>query len=115
MSAHGSGFDIFEELGRLLLASYELAVPEEVRRELATIAKGRGRAGTAARVALNLSEGFRTIRAGTCDADQSILKLAAEIGDRAVVCTNDVELKNILKSRGTRVIGVRDYSHLGFL
>jgi rRNA-processing protein FCF1 len=115
MSAHGSGFDIFEELDRLLLASYELVIPEEVRTELAVIARGRGKAGIAARVALRLSGGLRVLRAGAEGADEAILRLAAELGDRTLVCTNDTELKNILKSRGTRVIGVRDYSHLGFL
>ncbi len=115
MSAHGSGFDIFEELRRLLLAPYELAIPEEVRTELGSIAEGRGKAGIAASVALKLSGDFRVIRAGTGSADEAILKLARELAERAVVCTNDGELKNILKSRGTRVIGVRDYSHLGFL
>ncbi len=83
--------------------------------ELQLISRGHGRAAAAARLGLGLAARCELVPIRASDADAAILELAERYGDKAVVCTNDGHLKNILKERGTRVIGVRDYSHLDFL
>jgi rRNA-processing protein FCF1 len=115
MSAHGSSFDIFEDLADLLSVAHRIVVPQQVENELGRIAGERGKRGSAARLALQIISKMEIVRAEGQDADDAIIWLAGGYGDKGVVCTNDVDLKNILKSHGTRVIGVRDYSHLDFL
>jgi len=115
MSAHGSSFDIFEDLADLLSVAHRIMVPQQVKAELGRIAQEHGRRAVAARLALKMASEFETIVGRGSDADEAIIWLVDKYGDSVVVCTNDVDLKNILKSRGTRVIGVRDFSHLDFL
>lgn len=115
MSAYGSSLRLFEDLDRLLPQSHTLLVPSMVIDELQTISKGRGRAAAAARLGLGLAARCESVSVAADDADGAILKLAIEYGNKAVVCTNDAHLKNILKEHGIRVVGVRDYSHLDFL
>ncbi len=114
MSAYRSGFDIFDELLRLVPEGQRIVVPRMVKDELVRIATSRGRAGYAARVALKLCCRCEVLEVEARTADEAIIKLA-EQNPSSVVCTNDGELKNILKSRGIEVVGVRDYSHLDFL
>jgi len=114
MSAYRSGFDIFDELSRLVPEVRRIVVPKLVKQELAKIARGGGRAGSAARLALRLCSRCEEADVEAQGADEAIVRLA-EQNPSCVVCTNDAELKNILKSRGIQVIGVRDYSHLDFL
>jgi rRNA-processing protein FCF1 len=115
MSAHGSSFDLFEDLADLLSVAHRVMVPQQVRDELERIAREHGNRGVAARLALEMASNLETIVGRGRDADEAIIWLVDRYGDNVVVCTNDVDLKNILKSRGTRVIGVRDFSHLDFL
>ncbi len=83
--------------------------------ELQLISRGKGRAAAAARLGLGLAARYESVRVVAPDADGAIVKLAEQCGDKVVVCTNDARLKNILKDRGIRVVGVRDHSHLDFL
>ena len=114
MSAYGASFDLLEELQTLLSESHRIVVPTQVLGELRKISRGGGRAGSAARLALKLAERLETVESSSANADQAIVELAARSSDICIVCTNDAELKNILKANGVRVIGVRDYSHLDF-
>jgi rRNA-processing protein FCF1 len=115
MSAYGASFSLFDDLAQLLSQSHTIVVPELVSLELAGISRGGGKAAVAARLALDLVSGLEEASTGADHADQEILLLAERYGRNVVVCTNDGELKNILKARGTMVVGVRDYSHLDFL
>ena len=104
-----------EDLADLLSVAHIVVVPGQVEKELGRIADGRGKRAVAARLALKIASKLEKVSAEGEDADGAILTLAGRYGDRVVVCTNDADLKNILKSHGTRVIGVRDFSHLDFL
>jgi rRNA-processing protein FCF1 len=115
MSVHGSSFDLFEDLADLLSVAHRIVVPEQVVEELERIASERGRRAVAARLGLSIISRFEVVTSKGGDADEAIIWLASKYGDDGLVCTNDADLKNILKSRGTRVVGVRDFSHLGFL
>jgi len=115
MSAYGSSLRLFEDLDRLVSQSYRILVPSMVIDELKLVSGGKGRAAAAARLGLMLAARYEPVPVVAPDADHAIVKLAKQYGDRAVVCTNDAHLKNILKEHNTRVIGVRDYSHLDFL
>jgi len=115
MSAYGSSLRLFEDLDALLLESHRVLIPDVVREELLRLSRGGGRAGLAAKLALDLSRDLQTVHVEARDGDEAILRLADLYGGRLVACTNDSELKNILKAKGARVIGVRDFSHLDFL
>ena len=113
MSAYDASFDIFEDLEALISCSHRLLVPRQVVTELERLSRRRGRTGAAARLALQLSARLVVVETSGDDADEAILNLCEEYG-KCVVCTNDAELKNILKSRGVPVVGVREYSYLDF-
>lgn len=115
MSVHGSSFDLFEDLADLLSVAHRIVVPVQVVGELERIAGERGKRAAAARLGLSMISRFEIVTSKGADADEAIIGLAGQYGDGALVCTNDGDLKNILKSRGTRVVGVRDFSHLDFL
>jgi rRNA-processing protein FCF1 len=115
MSVHGSSFDLFEDLADLLSVAHKVVVPEQVVEELERIAGERGRRAAAARLGLSIITRFEIVASRGRNADEAIVRLARKYGDGGLVCTNDADLKNILKSRGTRVVGVRDFSHLDFL
>ncbi len=115
MSAYGASFDLFEDLGGLISRSHRIVVPRQVLDELSRIARGKGKAAAAARLGLQLSSRLEVMEIHADTADDAILEFSKRYGKEGIVCTNDVALKNILKARGTLVVGVRDYSHLGFL
>ena len=115
MSAYGASFSLLEDLRKLLSQSHRIVIPDLVIRELSRISRGGGKAAAAAGLAIQISRDLEVVSVGGEDADEAILKLADRYGKNTVVCTNDAELKNILKDRGRRVVGVRDYSHLDFL
>ena len=115
MSAYGSSLRLFEDLDQLLSQSHTILVPSMVVDELQLISKGHGRAAASARLAVGLAARCESVPVVAPDADDAIVKLAEQYGKNAVVCTNDAHLKKILKERGIRVVGVRDYSHLDFL
>ncbi len=102
------GVDIFSELSSLNYDEY--LVPSGVVRELKGIASsGHGIDRNAARVALSLISGFRTIET-VGDVDCAILRLAIEIG--AAVFTNDSELLRRLRDCGVNVVYMRQRSYL---
>ncbi len=115
MSAYGSSLSLFDDLARLVPGSHRIVMPEKVRLELEELAKGRGRAGSSARLALMLAEKIEVVPVEAKSGDEAIVKLAEGRVESTYVCTGDTRLKNILKARGIRIIGVRDYSHLDFL
>ena len=105
------GVDIFSELAALGFDDW--IVPSGVARELEGIAsRGRGKGGSAARVALSLMDRCRTIEvertAGT--VDDSIVELAVEM--KVAVFTNDAELKGRLREHGVKVVYLRQRSYL---
>jgi rRNA-processing protein FCF1 len=97
--------DIFAELERLLDVKYELFVPDKVVGELKTLSKkGSLNERKAARVALNLVQDVKKIKAEADDPDEAILSIT----DRdTVVCTNDKNLKERVIKKGGMAVFLR--------
>jgi hypothetical protein len=104
------GVDIFSELERLGFCRF--LVPAGVVEELERLcANSRGREKSAASVALSLVRRCKVLDAKTKEpVDEEILKLAEEM--HAAVFTNDRELKEKLKSRGVRLVYLRQKKKL---
>jgi rRNA-processing protein FCF1 len=106
------GIDIMAELGEIL-GSFEAVTLEEVRTELAGIARGRGRDAAAARFGLSLASRCTTVAgsgfvAGT--VDERIIRYAE--AHNGIVVTNDRIVKNALLDRGMKVISLRKQKKL---
>ena len=110
MAPAQSGVDIFSELERLGFRRF--LVPMGVIEELKNLcAQSGGKEKNAARIALSLTERCEVLAAETTESvDGSILKLAEK--SHASVLTNDRELKEKLKSRGIRLVYLRQKKKL---
>ena len=106
--------DIFGELERLLNRRFDLILLSAVKRELETLAKkGSPKLRREAACALRLAEKCRLVEvdAGSLvDVDDVIVKAAAEW--KAVVFTNDEQLRKRLRDISVPVIYVRQKSRL---
>jgi rRNA-processing protein FCF1 len=100
------GIDLFSELQNLL-GAYEPLVLEGTIRELEHLGRAKGKDASAARVGRALAERCTVVRDSsvTGTVDEQIVQYAEKSG--SVVVTNDIALKNILKEKGVRVIGMR--------
>jgi uncharacterized protein len=106
--------DIFHELECLLNRHFDLILPSAVKHELETLAgKGSPKTRKEAAYALKLAEKCRLVEvnAGSLmDVDDVIVKLAAEW--KAVVFTNDEQLRKRLRDISVPVIYLRQKSRL---
>jgi len=102
---------VFEELDRLL-GEYDLVTPAAVLSELEGLARGAGRAATAASVGRDLAERCRVVRTEASYADDAVVELA-ERGACDCVVTNDEPLQDRLLELDVRVIGIRGRNTLG--
>jgi rRNA-processing protein FCF1 len=105
------GVRVFEELDRLV-DTQELTVPQAVVDELAKLADGNGKEGTAASVGHDLA----TERCAVVDheesyADDALVELACE-GECDYVVTRDHPLRDRLLERDVPVIGLRGQNKL---
>ena len=100
------GIDLFSELERLL-GAFEPLVLEGTLRELEQLGAGSGKDASAARVGRMLAQRCTVVEtsAPAATVDEQIVRYA-EISGSTVV-TNDVALKNTLREKGIRVIGMR--------
>jgi len=106
--------DIFFELERLLNRRFDLILLSAVKRELETLArKGSPKMRREAACALMLAEKCRLIeveKGSLVDVDDVIIKAAAEW--KAIVFTNDEQLRKRLRDISVPVIYVRQKSRL---
>jgi len=106
--------DIFYELERLLNRRFDLILLSAVKRELETLAKkGSPKLRREAACALRLAEKCRLIeveKGSLVDVDNVIIKAAAEW--KAIVFTNDEQLRKRLRDISVPVIYVRQKSRL---
>ncbi len=105
------GIDIFSEI-EALVGAYEPVTLEDVTRELAGIASGRGRDATAARVGIRLAGRCRVETSPHTDVpvDERIVRYAVENG--CMVATNDRLLRSALLKRNIDVIYLREKKRL---
>ena len=106
--------DIFGELERLLNRRFDLILLSAVKRELETLARtGSPKLRREAACALRLAEKCRLVEVNTgslVDVDDVVVKAAAEW--KAVVFTNDEQLRKRLRDISVPVIYVRQKSRL---
>jgi rRNA-processing protein FCF1 len=91
--------DITEKIG-----GFEPVALECVLAELRRLALGDGRKGRAARVALELAEGFSRVPRGGARTDEEITSAALTMN--ATVATADRDLARSLVARKVRVVGL---------
>ena len=106
--------NIFYELERLLNRRFDLILLSAVKRELETLAKkGSPKLRREAACALRLAEKCRLVEVdagSSVDVDDVIVKMAGE--RKAVVFTNDEQLRKRLRDISVPVIYVRQKSRL---
>ena len=101
---------VFEELDRLL-GGYEPVTPRAVVDELAKLAEGGGKEGTAASVGRDLADRCAVLDHEESYADDALVEVARE-GRCEYVVTNDGPLKERLLGEGVPVIGLRGQNKL---
>ncbi|MHC1592920.1 MAG: type II toxin-antitoxin system VapC family toxin [Methermicoccaceae archaeon] len=109
MLVHTHGVDVLSELERIGFA--EAVAPECVLSELRGLARGKGKNGVAARVALALAERCTphpSLRG--VPTDDCLLGIAQELS--AALATSDAELKKRARERKIVVVEMRGLDHL---
>jgi rRNA-processing protein FCF1 len=111
------GVDIFGELARLADFPFEPCVLEGTLRELRGIASsgGKGADRRAAKLGLELVEarGVTVVRGSSGVVDDAILAEAE--ASRAIVATQDAELKRRVRAKGLPLVVLRQRNHLEFV
>lgn len=109
--------DILGELDYLVDYSHSFVVSSKSMEELKKIARQVGRDGMAARLALKMVDANReriaVVRQGAGKVDDWIVSYAEE--NRAIVCTNDSELRRRLKAKGIKVATLKSKTKVGFI
>ena len=112
-----AGVDIFTEIQRIMLESYELCVMESTINELENIISntGKQKQGLNAKLGLILikQKNLKTLASSSNHyADQSILDYAAKNPEKTIVATQDKDLKQKLKKIPVRIITLRQKKYL---
>lgn len=108
--------DILKELDFLVDVSHRFVVSSRTVEELKAIGKAVGKDGMAARLALKMLEANReriAIVESDVEVDDWIVSYASE--NRAIVCTNDSNLRRRLKQAGVKVAAMKSRSKVGFV
>lgn len=106
--------DIFEGIERILARSHYFVISSKTIKELKYIARGTNKDGRSARLAIKLIEANKNrieIIENEEEVDLWIEKYATE--KRAVVCTNDAQLRSKIKKEGLRVISLKNRTKIG--
>ncbi len=107
---HQFKINVMAELDKLVDTAHELVVGEPIVAEVRGLASGRGKAGIAARVALEAirRNKIKVIPSPLTDGDEWIVEYC-KAHPKTIVCTNDLELRRRLKAEGTgtRIIVMR--------
>jgi len=108
--------DIFTELEYVIGEPFTLTLSSKVWNELRSLSKRVGKAGAAARFALKLLEA-RKMQVKPVQSKLSVDGWVFEyaLENKAVVCTNDREIRKRLKEKRLKVIGLKTRSKLGFV
>jgi rRNA-processing protein FCF1 len=108
--------DVLRELDYLVEASHRFVVSSMTLKELKKIGKRVGKDGMAARLALKLVEANRgriDVIESAEHVDDWIVAYSSE--NRAIVCTNDSELRRRLRAHDIKVITMKSKSKLGYV
>ena len=104
------GIDIFKELDRIIDQKYQLCTLTPIVHELERLSReAKGKDKTAAKLALGMMPRIEKIEVKR-KADEAIVETAKQ--EKAIVATNDAELRRKLKKEGITAIYLRQKSHL---
>lgn len=106
--SHQFRINVMAAMEKLLHQPHEFVICRAIENELKGIAKGRGRAGIAARVALKMAEKnkFRVLPGEAGSADEWIVNYCAA-NPGTIVCTNDIILRRALRGTKARIVVMR--------
>ena len=108
--------DIIRELDYLVEANHRFVVAPKTVTELETLGKRIGKHGMGARLALKLIEANRAkidVIPSRGYVDAWIVRYAK--AERAIVCTNDSELRRRLRAHDIKVITLKSKTKLGYV
>lgn len=115
MIPHQFHIDLAGELDRIIEADYNLTTLSCVVDELEKLSRNRGDKGAEAKTALKLiKEGCIRVLDRSGYVDDEILNYARE-NRGVVVCTNDVELRRMLRRDSIPVICMQGKSTLAYI
>ena len=109
---HQHRVDLFSEIERIVTEKHEVATLSTVVDELRGLASSTTKDdGAAARVGLRLLQEKKvSIIPSECPVDDAIVLYASQ--HKAIVCTNDGELKKRLKAACLETLSMRGKNHL---
>ncbi len=108
--------DILTELEHLIDVHHIFIITSKTVKELEKISKNAGKQGAAGRLALKILEANKgTIE--MVESDRPVDRWIEEYAEKhgAIVCTNDIRLKNKLKDNGIKVISLRGKTKIGYV
>ncbi len=100
--------DIFAELDRILDVDYKIFVTRSVINELKKLAKSKGKERMIAKAAIKLADRFEVIE-DEGETDNSLYALSSPT---TIICTNDKNLKEKIRKKGSPVIYLRQGKYL---
>ncbi len=108
--------DILRELDYLVEPSHRFVISSKTMKELKKIGKKVGKDGMAARLAIKLVEA-NSLRIDVIESEEHVDDWIADYSkaNRAIVCTNDSELRRRLRALHIKVITMKSKSKLGFV
>ena len=112
LAPHQHGVDIFSEIERLVREKHEISTLSTVIAELKGLsASTKSEDGIAANVGLRLiTEKAVGVIPSHGPVDDAIVEYAAQ--NKAIVCTNDRELKSRLREKELIILSMRGKNHL---
>ncbi len=108
--------NILLELEYLVDVSHHYVISSRTLGELRKIGRSVGKDGMAARLALKLVEANKA-KISVVESDEYVDKWIEEyaLANRAIVCTNDAQLRRRLMDLDVKVISMKSKSKLGYV
>ena len=103
------GVNIFEELSRILDIRHDIFVPKCVVKELEGLSKTKGKDAIRAKAALELAKTLPLLDSPEENADDFLYNVASTT---VIICTNDKNLKEKIRKKGSPVIYLRQKKYL---
>ncbi len=101
--------DIYDEIERVIPEKHEIATLDRVTSELEGLARGKGSDPCLALELVSIKK-VSIYKGKRIPCDEALLEFARE--KRAIICTQDRELRKKAKAQGLRTITIRDRSYL---
>lgn len=107
--------DVFDQIFSLIEEPFKIIIGTNVIAELEKLRKGRGKSAKAAAVALLFIEKYKKfieVVEAKGEVDRWMVEYAKE--NNAIICTNDMKLKEKAKASGLRVMVLKGKARVDF-